>query len=61
MLIISYATKAPNRDAIANLTFGTLTLEEKQKNKNSYTWVDILISLVVVLIVIGVLVFFNGK
>ena len=61
MLLVSYATQAPNREAITNLTFGTITLEEKQKNKNSYTWIDIVISVVVLLIVVGVLVFFNGK
>ncbi|MBZ9629520.1 hypothetical protein LB465_01915 [Salegentibacter sp. LM13S] len=35
--------------------------EEKQNNKNSYNWVDIVVSILVVVLVIGVMIFFNGK
>lgn len=61
LLAVSLMTKAPDREKIVNLTFGTITEEEKIKNKSSYTWVDISISILVVLIVITVMVWFNGK
>lgn len=61
LLVVSLMTKAPDQEKIVNLTFGTITEEEKVKNKSSYNWVDISISILVILIVIGVMIFFNGK
>jgi solute:Na+ symporter, SSS family len=58
---VSLLTPAPSAEKVVNLTFGTITAEEKAKNKSSYNWVDITISIVVVAIVIGVMVFFNGN
>lgn len=59
-IAVSLATAAPKREKVANLTFGTISTEEKRKNKNSYTWVDIVVSLVIVAVVVGVMVFFDG-
>jgi SSS family solute:Na+ symporter len=61
LLVVSLMTKAPDREKIVNLTFGTITEEEKVKNKSSYNWVDISISILVILIVVGVMIFFNGE
>ena len=61
MVVVSLSTKEPDREKIVNLTFGTITEEEKKNNKNSYNWVDIAISVLIIIIVIGVMVFFNGK
>lgn len=61
MVTVSLLTKAPDQEQIVNLTFGTITEEEKNKNKSSYTWVDVTVSNIIVLIVIGIMVFFNGK
>ncbi len=58
---VSLLTKAPDKEKIVNLTFGTITEEEKKNNKNSYTWVDIAISILIIIIVIAVMIFFNGK
>lgn len=60
-VVVSLMTKAPTEEKVENLTFGTITEEEKIKNKNSYTWVDIAVSVLVVAIVIGVMIFFNGN
>ena len=59
--VVSLLTPAPSKERIVNLTFGTITAEEKLKNKASYNWVDISISILIIAIVIGVMVFFNGK
>lgn len=61
LVVVSLLTKAPDKEKIVNLTFGTITEEEKKNNKNSYNWVDITISVVVIIIVVAVMVFFNGK
>lgn len=60
-VVVSLLTKAPTEEKVKNLTFGTITEEEKIKNKNSYTWVDIAVSILVVALVIGVMIFFNGN
>ena len=60
-IVVSLLSKAPSKEKVLNLTFGTITDEEKAANKSSYSWVDVTISIVVVAIVVGVMVFFNGK
>ncbi|TDS14300.1 SSS family solute:Na+ symporter [Maribacter caenipelagi] len=61
LVVVSLLTKAPDREQIVNLTFGTITEEEKKNNKASYSWVDIAISILVIIIVLAVMVFFNGE
>ncbi|OQD42746.1 Na+/glucose cotransporter [Croceivirga radicis] len=57
----SLLAPAPTIEKVENLTYGTITEEEKRKNKTSYTTSDIVISILVLAIVVGVMVFFNGK
>ena len=57
----SYAHPAPAIDQIENLTFSTLSPESVANNKNSYNFWDILITIAVVLLVVGVMIFFNGS
>ena len=52
---------APPPEKTANLTFGTLSREERSRNRNSYNWKDIAVSVLIVVIVIGVMVAFNGR
>ena len=61
LVVVSLLTKAPDKEQIVNLTFGTITDEEKRNNKASYSWVDIAISILIIIIVIAVMVFFNGS
>lgn len=58
---VSLMTKPATEEQLAGLTFGTLTDEQKAANKNSYNWVDIVTSLIIIGIVIYVMVSFNGK
>ncbi|MEZ4685935.1 MAG: hypothetical protein R3B47_07660 [Bacteroidia bacterium] len=58
---VSLATAPPVIEKVRNLTFSTVSAEEKLKSKNSYGWVDIAVSVVVVIIVASVMMFFNGK
>lgn len=58
---VSLMTKPATAEQLEGLTFGTLTDEQKAANKNSYNWVDIVTSLIIIGIVIYVMVSFNGK
>jgi len=57
---VSLSTAAPNYEKVENLTFSTLSAKAKENNKNSYNYWDILITVAVVMIVVGVMYFFNG-
>ena len=57
---VSLSTAAPNYEKVENLTFSTLSAKAKENNKNSYTHWDIFITVAVVMIVVGVMYFFNG-
>jgi SSS family solute:Na+ symporter len=60
-IVVSLLTKAPSEEKVENLTFGTISEVEKIRNKSSYNWVDITVSILVVAIVVAVMIFFNGK
>jgi SSS family solute:Na+ symporter len=57
---VSLATAPPPAEKVVGLTFGSLTREQVQANRNSYNAVDIILSLVVVGIVIYVMTSFTG-
>jgi SSS family solute:Na+ symporter len=57
---VSLATPAQPEDQIRGLTFGTLTDEQREANKNSYNWIDVVTSLIVVGVVIYVMTTFTG-
>jgi len=61
IVVVSYATPAPSDEKLKNLTYATISDEERKDNKNSYNWKDIAISVVIVAIVAFVMIWFNGK
>lgn len=56
----SLATAPPNYGTIKGLSFGTLTEDDKQSSKKSYDTIDIVLSFLLVVIVIGILMYFTG-
>lgn len=61
IVVVSYLSAKPSEEKVKNLTFGTISAEEKNQNKSSYNWVDITVSVLIILVVIAVMMFFNGK
>ncbi|NNF33335.1 MAG: sodium/solute symporter [Saprospiraceae bacterium] len=57
---VSLMTAAPSEKQIAGLTFGTLTAEQKQSAKNSYSKWDILASVALLIVIIAILSYFTG-
>ncbi|WP_438964535.1 sodium:solute symporter [Winogradskyella sp.] len=55
----SLLTSAPDYKTIVGLSYGTLTKEQKQAQKESYDTIDILLSIVLVILVIGILCYFT--
>ena len=58
---VSLLTPAQSEAQLRNLTYATITKEEKANNRNSYNWKDILVSVIILLIVIGVMLTFDGR
>ena len=61
IVVVSLVTGKPAKEKTDNLTFGTISEEEKSKNKSSYNWVDVAVSLLIVAVVVAVMIFFNGE
>lgn len=56
---VSLLSQAPNYETIKGLAFGTLTEEQKADSKGSYDKIDVVLSVLLVVIVIGVLTYFT--
>lgn len=59
-VVVSLSTPAQSMAQIQGLAYGTLTTEDKQKAKSSYTKNDIVISIFLVVIVAIILLYFTG-
>ncbi|OIQ38428.1 MAG: Na+/glucose cotransporter [Bacteroidetes bacterium MedPE-SWsnd-G1] len=57
---VSLVTAAPNYEAIKGLAFGTLSEEQKAANKDSFDTIDVVLSVILVVVVIGILTYFVG-
>ena len=59
-ITVSLVTDAPAVERLKGLTYSTLTDEQKEANRNSYTIWDIIFSLIVVAIVAYIMISFSG-
>ncbi len=59
-VVVSSLGKRPSEAQLAGLTFATLSKEDKAANKLSYGLPDILASVFVVAVIIGILIYFTG-
>ncbi len=57
---VSLLTAAPSEEKIKGLTFGTLTAAQKAEAQNSYSLWDIVASVILVLVIISILFYFQG-
>ena len=57
---VSLVTSSPDYKLIIGLSFGTLTDQQKQDQRNSYDKVDVFLSILLVILVIGILCYFTG-
>jgi len=57
---VTLLTNPPDYNRIRGLSFGTLTSEDRALAKNNMTALDIIFSVILVVLVIGVLTFFTG-
>ena len=58
-VVVSLLTPAPSKAQLVGLTFGTLTPEQKASAKDSYNKWDIIASVFLVIVVIGIFILFH--
>jgi SSS family solute:Na+ symporter len=60
MVVVSYATSAPQYERIKSLTFGTTTDEDRTKTSASWGWQEVLASAFILLCILGAYIYFRG-
>jgi SSS family solute:Na+ symporter len=56
---VSYATSSPDYSKISGLTYGTLTPSDKEKSKRSWTRLDLILSVIVLIIIAVIMIYFS--
>ena len=59
-IAVTLATAPPNYALIKGLSFGTLSAEDRTATKGSYSTIDVVLSVLLVVIVIAILSYFTG-
>jgi SSS family solute:Na+ symporter len=60
MVVVSYATAAPDYVRIQSLTYGTATDEDKTKTHASWDWRDVAASAFILVCILGAYLYFRG-
>lgn len=61
MVVVSYATAAPDEAKIKNLTFGTTTAEDQAKTRASWGAMEVAASAFVLVAILGAYLYFTGR
>lgn len=59
-LIVSYATKKPDYQAISGLTYGTLTEHDRSATRKTWSAKDVIFSVLLVAIILAIYIYFRG-
>ena len=60
MVIVSYATREPDYSQITGLTFGTITGEQREASRKSWSMMDVLASMLVLAGILAAYLYFRG-
>ncbi|MGD2094675.1 MAG: sodium:solute symporter [Phycisphaerales bacterium] len=60
MFAVSYMTAPPSYEKINGLTYGTTTLEDKEKSRSSWTKADVVFSILLIAIIVAIYLYFSG-
>jgi solute:Na+ symporter, SSS family len=59
MVVVSLATPKPDESQIKGLTFATTVAEDKAASRASWTSLDVILSVIVIIIVVSVFMYFS--
>jgi SSS family solute:Na+ symporter len=60
MIAVSYFTKAPSYEKIKGLTYGTVTEEDRQKSRASWSSIEVILSVLLMVIIVAIYLYFRG-
>ena len=60
MVVVSYATPAPDYASFAGLTMDNVNEEQELETRSSYNKMDIFATLLVLVLILGAYLYFNG-
>lgn len=59
MLVVSYLTEAPDEERIRGLTYGTVTAEDRERSRRTWSWGDVVASLGVLVVILAAYLYFT--
>jgi len=59
-VVVSLATAPDPEEKTVGLTFGTLNDQQKEEQKHRFTKLDAILSVLLILIIAGILMYFTG-
>src|SRR4029079_10499089 len=60
MIVVRYATKAPDYAKISGLTFSTLTDKDKKESRSTWSTRDVVFSVLLLVVIIAIYLYFTG-
>jgi SSS family solute:Na+ symporter len=60
MIVVSYLTSPPSYQKINGLTYATVSAEDRKKSRASWTYADVVASVIVVAIIVAAYLYFTG-
>ncbi len=60
MVGVSYFTEAPDYGKLEGLTYSTTTADHKKESRSSWNARDVIVSVILVLIILGIYIYFSG-
>jgi SSS family solute:Na+ symporter len=60
MIVVSYMSKAPAYEKIKGLTYGTTTIDDKQKSRASWSYLEVILSVLLLVIIVAIYLYFRG-
>ena len=60
MIIVSYATREPDYQRINGLTYGTITTEHRDESRSSWSRMDVINSIVLLVLIVVAYMYFSG-
>ena len=60
MVVVSYLTPAPAEERLTGLTYATVTAEQRQRSRSSWSRGDVIASGVVLLLILAAYLYFRG-
>jgi len=60
MIAVSYATEPPSYEKIKGLTYGTLSVDDREKSRASWNYRDVILSAMLLVVIVAAYLYFTG-